>query len=210
MKPVETGVGLDGATWSDAEKLQQAAGTTDPMDMISPYRFSDPIAPLSAARRAGCHIEPHRLLHTFAQLAARHRLMLVEGIGGIRVPLSDTWDNTDLAAALALPVLVVGRAELGGVNHALLTLDALHHRNLCVLAVALIRRQPDADCQSNPAAELQEETTVELLKEQGRVRVIGPLRHEKELQRDWLHGLRQLTGDSDMHTLVDLIMTSVS
>ena len=118
MKPVETGYGGEGASGSDAARLYAAAGMTDPVEAMSPYRFPDPLAPLDAARRTGTIIRVDRILAAFRVLAARHSLMLVEGAGGVRVPLSDKADMRDLIERLGLPVVVVGRTAIGKIGRA--------------------------------------------------------------------------------------------
>jgi dethiobiotin synthetase len=92
MKPIETGCGSGGAAGSDAARLHAAAGMTDPVEVVSPYRFPDPLAPLDAARRAGTTIQERKILAAFRTLAARHMLMLVEGAGGVLVPISKRAD----------------------------------------------------------------------------------------------------------------------
>src|SRR5437899_2328193 len=112
MKPVETGVGERGSTLSDAEYLRAAGGAVDPVDAIGPYRLAAPLAPLAAARQAGTVIEMDRILTAYERLAAGHTLMVVEGIGGVLVPIGHHFNVRDLIARLGLPTVVVGRATL--------------------------------------------------------------------------------------------------
>jgi dethiobiotin synthetase len=115
------------------------------MELVCPYQFGPPLAPGVAARLAGVEISLARLLEAARALAARHAALLVEGAGGLLVPLTPSWTYADLAVALGLPVLVVARAGLGTVNHTALTLEALRARGLAVAGVVLNRTGPDDD-----------------------------------------------------------------
>jgi dethiobiotin synthetase len=143
MKPAESG--LAPGQPSDAERLRQSAGGGDPLELVCPYRFAPPLAPGVAARLAGVEISMARLLEAARTLASRHAALLVEGAGGLLVPLTPTQTYADLAVALGLPVLVVARAGLGTVNHTALTLEALRARGLAVAGVVLNRTGPDDD-----------------------------------------------------------------
>jgi dethiobiotin synthetase len=173
MKPAQSGLvpGEDG----DAERLRQAAGDTDPLELICPYRFEPPLAPGVAARLAGVEISMARLLEAARELASRHAALVVEGAGGLLVPLTPTGTFADLAVALGLPVLVVARAGLGTVNQTALTLEALRTRGLAVVGVVLNRTGPDDD-PSVPynAAEIERLTGTRVLATLPYLRDIAP------------------------------------
>jgi len=141
-KPVETGctavhgqlVGADQEAISSA--WQQG-------DLRGVYRFRRPVAPLVAARGEG-RIEPHRIVETFQSGASSADLVLVEGAGGWRVPITDDLDMGGLAKLLGLPVIVVARGSLGTINHTLLTVEAVVRDHQVVAAVVLSCR-PDDD-----------------------------------------------------------------
>jgi dethiobiotin synthetase len=135
MKPVETGVGEAGPL--DALALRRAAGDRDPLDDVCPYRFALPAAPSVAARHAARRIELELLRDAFDHIAARRAAVVVEGAGGLLVPLAPQLDMAGLAASLALPVVVVARASLGTINHTLLTLEAARARDLEVAGVVV-------------------------------------------------------------------------
>ena len=155
MKPVATGCARRGGRLvsEDAERLRRAAGASDPHDLICPYRFEDPVAPLAALRSGGPPISLDRIEKSFCALAARHDLMLVEGIGGLLVPLDGRHTVADLARRLGLPVLVVARAGLGTINHTLLTIEAARSGGLDLLGVVFNRRggKPSLAERTNPA-----------------------------------------------------------
>jgi dethiobiotin synthetase len=108
------------------------------------YAFQAPLAPLVAAEREGRTIELDPIVERARELAASHELLLVEGVGGLLVPLAPALDVADLAAALGLPLLIVARAGLGTVNHALLTIAAAQARGLPVAGVVLNGRQDES------------------------------------------------------------------
>lgn len=137
MKPVETGVGADGPL--DALALRAASGALDPLEDVCPQHFALPAAPAVAAEAEGRCVDPEALRRAFTRLAARHECVIVEGAGGLLVPLCPGLDMAGLAAALQLPVLVVARARLGTVNHTLLTLEALRSRGLHAVGVVVSR-----------------------------------------------------------------------
>jgi dethiobiotin synthetase len=115
-KPVETGSG------SDALFLQKAAGVTDTLDEIRKYFFSIPVSPHLAARLNNTTIDIPLLVNGYNTLAARHQFVIVEGAGGIAVPLSDKFLTVELISQLKLPVLIITRPHLGTINHTLLTI----------------------------------------------------------------------------------------
>jgi dethiobiotin synthetase len=101
------------------------------------YAFRTAVAPLVAAREEERTVELEPILERARRLAEEHELLLVEGAGGLLVPLSDQLDVAGLAVALGLPLIVVARAGLGTVNHTLLTLEAARARRLPVAGVVL-------------------------------------------------------------------------
>ncbi|MBI3323500.1 MAG: adenosylmethionine--8-amino-7-oxononanoate transaminase [Candidatus Omnitrophica bacterium] len=168
MKPVATGCRRRNGTLhsGDAERLLRASGASDSLDLVCPYRFEPPVAPLVALRQAqgerksvrGELVEPRtvsldRIEEAFRELARRHEVVLVEGIGGLLVPLSGRHTVADLARRLGLPVLIVARAGLGTINHTLLTLETARSDGLEVAGVVLngFSGRPTLAEKTNPA-----------------------------------------------------------
>jgi dethiobiotin synthetase len=143
MKPAQSGI-EDGLP-SDADRLRAAAGGGDPPGLVCPYALRAPLAPAVAARLEGVSISLDHVLACARELAARHQALVVEGAGGLLVPLTEGHTYADLAVALGLPVLVVARAGLGTVNHTALTVEALRARRLEVAGVVLNRATPGGD-----------------------------------------------------------------
>ncbi|MCL8209447.1 MAG: dethiobiotin synthase [Actinomycetia bacterium] len=145
MKPIETGHG--GTGWpEDARRLATAAGVDDPREWVVPYVFADPVAPWVASQVTGRSIDWEPIVEAARALAARHEVLLVEGAGGIAVPIRADATMADLASRLGLPVLVVARAQLGTLNHTVLTVHYARARGLRVVGLILNGgRGPDAD-----------------------------------------------------------------
>jgi dethiobiotin synthetase len=159
MKPAQSG--HDPAEPSDAERLREASGAVEPLEALCPYSFAAPLAPGVAARLEGKEVSLARIVDAARALAGRHAAVVVEGAGGLLVPLTPRETYADLAVALALPAVVVARAGLGTVNHTALTVEALRRRGLAVAAIVLNRGVP-ADDPSVPynAAEIAKLTGV--------------------------------------------------
>ncbi len=201
MKPVETGWAEDRDVCSDARRLQSAARSHDDLDLICPYRLRRPLAPHSAAEADGLRIDLIRILLAFHALAARHEVLLVEGAGGALVPLTDQTDMRDLMVRLALPVVVIGRAALGGVNHARLTIEALHASGLNVVAF-LFNRTTDP---ATDTAREQERSTLDLLRARLAVPVLGPLPFQTDSTDRWDECVDRVADDPSLIALADLV-----
>ncbi len=206
MKPVETGVEPAIADHSDAARLMAAAGIDDALEVVSPYRFSAPLAPLVAASAEGQVIDPEAIMRCYGQLAARYSCVVVEGAGGLLVPMGNDWDIGDLICRLGLPVVLVGRAGLGGINHALLTLEALERRQIPVLALVLNETVPS----SSPVQQEQRASTIALLRERVAVPVLGPIPYQSGLDCAWRDAVEQLAGSHPIRELAGSVWKAVA
>ena len=113
MKPVETGVAHGETDGSDAARLRNAAGIADSPDVVSPYRLQAPLAPLAAARLEGITIEMERIVSAYERLSVRYPCIVVEGVGGVMVPLIP-HDGLDPSPH----IWPVARAHRRGTDHA--------------------------------------------------------------------------------------------
>jgi dethiobiotin synthase len=143
MKPVQTGAWAEASGKLRTPDLEFVLGATGLLpdeqtrELMAPWLFEPACSPHLAARLAGQTIGLERILDSARQLAARHEFLVVEGAGGLLVPLGARLLLIDVAAALGLPVLLVGPAGLGAINHVLLSLEALRARGLPVAGVVL-------------------------------------------------------------------------
>lgn len=187
MKPCETGVGAEGPL--DALALSRAAGNPDPIDLVCPVRLALPAAPNVAAVHQGRGLDFAKLVDGFRELASRHDFMLVEGAGGLLVPIWPPACMADLAEALDLPILVVARTGLGTINHSLLTLAEIERRGLRLVGVVASHsggRLTSADAAN--FAHLREILGDRLVGE------IPPLAHGETAAADFLQMDRILAG----------------
>ncbi|MFT7776785.1 dethiobiotin synthase [Roseateles sp.] len=136
IKPLAAGQELIEGRWvnEDVATLLAAQNLGLADTDVGPLQFREPCAPHIAARLEGRHIDRDTLLEAVRATAAKADLALVEGVGGFRVPLTDTWDTADLAVDLGLPVILVVGLRLGCINHALLTAEAICSRGLTLAA----------------------------------------------------------------------------
>lgn len=121
---------------ADHELLAAAAGGID-ADRVSPYRFGPAVSPHLAAEEHGTPIDPGVLVVAARTAGAGADALIVEGVGGLLVPLGDTYLVRDFAVMLGLPVLIAARPGLGTINHTLLTIEAARSVGLDVCAVVL-------------------------------------------------------------------------
>lgn len=135
MKPIETGVGPEGPL--DAIALRDAAGASDPLEDVCPQQFALPAAPSVAALAESRSVDFDAIRAAFGRIAGRRDFVVVEGAGGLLVPIRDAETMADLARVLGLPLLIVARAALGTINHTLLTLEASAARGLPVIGVVI-------------------------------------------------------------------------
>lgn len=132
IKPLAAGQDCVDGRWvnEDVRRLRAASNMNLSDAEVGPLQLRMPCAPHIAARLDGVTIDRAALLAAVRDVADRADIVFVEGVGGFRVPLTDTWDTADLAQDLALPVILIVGLRLGCINHALLTAEAIRSRGL--------------------------------------------------------------------------------
>jgi dethiobiotin synthetase len=145
MKPVAAGAAMrDGELHNDDADMLIAAGNVHlPGNLTTPYMLRAACAPHVAAALEGVTIEAVPILAAYAEIAAASDAVVVEGVGGFRVPLSNDFDSADLAAQLNLPVVLVVGVRLGCISHSLLTVEAVIARNLVLAGWVANEVDPD-------------------------------------------------------------------
>ena len=166
-KPIATGCEKrrEGLVSEDAELLAHCADARDPLDLICPQRYAEPLAPAVAAERAGEPLDWAAVQRSLDLMTRHADRIVVEGVGGLRVPLDPKHTVLDLARWLGLPAVVVARPALGTINHTLLTVDALRAAGVKVAGVVINRYPADA-------AGAAEETNPRAIEKWGRVPVL--------------------------------------
>jgi len=172
MKPAETGCRISNGRLipDDTLKLIQASGVDEPIDLINPYRFRKPLAPSVAADIEGGNFKKRVVLDTYKQLAEKYEVIVVEGAGGIMVPLYKRYLFLDLVKDLNLPLMIVARSGLGTINHSLLTIEAARKKGIKILGVVMnsaIKSKKDISCKTNP----------EVIAQIGKVSILGIVPH---------------------------------
>ena len=135
MKPIASGCErnqLGELINDDVQALINASNVSAPLNLINPYRFEPAIAPHIAATQAGVFVDLHEITQAYAQLTTLAEAVVVEGAGGFFVPLNETQTLADLAVQLNIPIILVVGMRLGCINHALLTVEAIQSRGLCL------------------------------------------------------------------------------
>ena len=142
MKPVETGCkrGPKGLIPTDSEYLIKSARSKDSKDLITPYTMETPVAPCEAADKEGVEINEEYIRVCYLQLMSKHKFMVVEGAGGLMVPIYCHFLVSDLIQMLELPVILVARPDLGTINHTLLSIRYAQNEGLNVLGFIINRR----------------------------------------------------------------------
>jgi len=155
MKPVETGCRRIGRRLipSDATFLKEAVRTRDNLDLINPYRFERPLAPAVAADMEGIRIDIPNIIRAYNILKERHEIVIIEGAGGILVPLYKDYLFLDLIRDMETPIIIVSRTGLGTINHTLLTLRCAQENGIPVIGIIMnhtTNERPDPSEETNP------------------------------------------------------------
>lgn len=177
MKPFESGLSKtdgDGPT-CDARFLKEASGTSDVLDEISPYTFEAALAPESAAKLENVVIDIDMVNRIFQRLLERHDVLVVEGAGGVLVPIDTGFFFCDLIKAWDVSVIIVSKLGLGTINHTLLTNVFLQSMGISVLGVIL----NDTEGVDDIAAK----TNPEMLRQYLNVPILGIFPHLEEHTR---------------------------
>jgi dethiobiotin synthetase len=147
MKPIATGCKRVNSVLisDDAVFLKLSAEVDDDYELINPYSFEQPLAPTAAARLSKTKIDKDKITTAFDSLCERHEYIIVEGIGGLLVPLDEYYFVVDMASEMELPVIVVSRPTLGTINHTLLTVSYARQHGLDVKGIIINESTENCD-----------------------------------------------------------------
>jgi dethiobiotin synthetase len=179
MKPVETGCGREGDVLIpyDGMFLKQIAQMEESIAVVTPCRFESPLAPLIASEMDGIQLSLHDITSNFIKLRYNYNAIVVEGIGGLLVPLRKDYFVSDLAKEMDLPLIIVARPGLGTINHIMLTVRQADASGLQVAGIILNHNRP-------PENSLAEETNPKLLAQVCPVPLIGVFPYLKSTDED--------------------------
>lgn len=162
MKPLAAG------SSQDAENLQRASGRSDlKLKDINPIFFEKPLAPFSATHFGKKKINLSKIFESFEKIQASSDFVIVEGMGGLHVPVTDRWMVADLALQMNLPLIIVTRLGLGTLNHTLLTVDYARTKKISIAGIVVNTTSRRKD--------LSTQTNVQALSRLTRLPVLGPI-----------------------------------
>jgi dethiobiotin synthetase len=191
MKPMETGIDPECSSEanSDAKFLLAVSGNQDALEEVCPIRLQPPAAPLQAARMTGQTIAIDSILENFRKLQTRHDQILVEGVGGLMVPLKPDYFITDLIRDMDLPLIIVSRLTLGTLNHTLLTLKTAQSTGIEIAGVILNRsdNSPLNDVEKGQANLIHELSGVPVIGECPFINPVSVERFDNQLAEEIAH-----------------------
>ena len=181
MKPIAAGAFEVDGVWhnEDADQLDAASSVLLPPTLRTPYLLKAPAAPHIVAALENVTLDIGHIVDCHAQALKLADIVVVEGVGGFRVPLTDTHDTADLALALNLPVVLVVGMRLGCISHALLTAEAIAARGLHLAGWVANRVDPDMGFADENIAAIRDR-----LKRQYDVPLLGIVPHLNPVSAD--------------------------
>lgn len=194
MKPFECGLSKtdkDLLPW-DAICLREASGSNDDLNTISPYTLEAPVAPEVAAMLEHVNIDINMVDKIYHSLAKSHDLLVIEGAGGVLVPIRENFFFADLIQKWNAPTLIVSRLGLGTINHTLLTNHLLKERGIKVIGVILNN--------TDGLGDLPAQTNPDILRKYLDVPVLGIFPHVKDL----------LKGSVDRERMADILAENIN
>lgn len=181
MKPIESGCGKEGDILIpyDSTFLKQAAHMDEPIKQVTPFCFESPLSPLAASEIEGKKISIDEIKKAYYKLYKSYEAIVVEGVGGLMVPIRKDFYILDLVREFSLPLLIITKPGLGTINHTMLTINAALSAGIEVAGLIINYSRP-------PENSLAEKTNPQILKEICPVPVIGTFPYLKAMGEDVL------------------------
>jgi dethiobiotin synthetase len=183
FKPMLSGIWREDPA-SDTSLLKQMSQTDLSIEEITPFEFKEPLAPYVAGKREGKIVGIEEVLHHWEKIREKHDFFIVEGAGGISVPLGENFLVSDLIQALQLPIVLVARPNLGTVNHIFLTVQYAKSKGLTIAGIVI------NGLSENP--NLAEKTNPKLIEELCGVPILGITPKLKEITKE---SIQQMVKD---------------
>ncbi len=171
MKPIATGAVISNDARISEDALFIAGSIPsieDSIKHLNPVLLDMPLSPVVASRIEGKEIDIHKIINSYSILCENHDFMIVEGIGGILVPIQEDYFVTDLIKEMDLPIVIVTRPDLGTINHTLLTIREAERSNIQIEGIIF-------SCSSDKEKGIAEKTSPEIIKEISGIPVLGVL-----------------------------------
>ncbi len=183
MKPIETGclksklkVKEEVLIPSDGMFLKEIAGMNDSIDLVTPIRFQNPLAPFPASEIEDVPVEINKIKKAYSELSKKYDAVFVEGIGGLLVPIKKDYTVLNLARDFGLLIIVVARPGIGTINHTMLTVNYAIREGLTVSGIIINHGQP-------PEGSLAEETNPEIIRQLSTVPLLGIFPYLEEVTK---------------------------
>jgi len=169
MKPVQ-------CAGSDAQFLKKILGLQDDPKIINPFYAPEPLSPHLAFLRSKIKFDKRLVQERLKELRTRHDIILVEGAGGLMVPLTHSYYNADLIVDLKADVIIVARLGIGTINHTLLTINEVKRRKLKIMGLIF--------CETKPRRKgLVENSNPQEIEKLSGVKILGIIPYLKPLNR---------------------------
>jgi len=182
MKPIETGCLKSdfrdengGLIPSDGMFLKEMAGMDDLIDLVTPVRFRNPLAPFPASEIENVLVDIEKIKKAYSELSKKFDVVIVEGIGGLLVPITKHYFVIDLAREFSLPAIIVSKPGLGTINHTLLTVNYAIKEGLDVAGIIINYSQPSDST-------IAEATNPEVIRQISSVPLLGIFPYIGEIQ----------------------------
>ena len=197
FKPVASGCRneREGLVSADAEFLAFCANCDYPLSVVNPVTFRTPAAPAACEPVERKTVDFEHIVNTYKYICDNTDIVIVEGIGGIRVPISDGVDVLDMAAGFNLPVVIVACPDLGTINHTLLTIDAVRSAGLPLLGVVI-------NGYDIASYDIAVETAPDIIAEYGQVDILSivPFDEESDVDKGLLgEAVTDIVDQTDWH-----------
>lgn len=210
MKPVATGgKEIDGRIVSDdARFLMDIIDCQDPYDLVNPICLMPALAPAVAARLSNKVIDMEIVWNSFEMLKAKHEFMIIEGIGGLLVPLSDNFYVADMAKRMNLPLIIVSRQSLGAINHTLLTVTCARNKGLKIEGI-IINNPPPYPSPQRVGDDVAEKTNPSEIEKYSGIPILGIIPWHRHLACGYDKGIDDNPALSKANVIAGLFMEKI-
>ena len=165
FKPVATGC-KKSLVSEDAQFLFRCANGKLALDVINPVTFEIPASPFACEKAENKKVSIKKITGAYKKICQKSNYVIVEGIGGIKVPITDRIDVLGLAKAFKLPVVIIAKSKLGTINHTLLTIDAVRSAGLLLAGVVI-------NGYDEKTKDFAEKTNAKMIEKLGKVKILA-------------------------------------
>lgn len=201
MKPIATGAtrSRDRLISEDARFLKKSINCIEELDLVNPISLELPLSPLVASRLENKEIDLSDIKKAYSKLSDIYDFIIVEGIGGILVPIKEDYFVTDMIEELGLPAVIVSRPALGTINHTLLTIHEARHRGIAIKGFII-------NSMNEYESGIAEKTNPDIIKELSRIPLLGILPYDPKVDVATLN-IGNIIDLASKHIDIDTILS---